>query len=66
MAEEKKKPLSREDVLRLIKENGGRSVGLDLSGKQFERGIDLTHLNLSGIILKEATLVNAHFEETAE
>jgi len=62
MAKEKEKPLTHGDVLRLIKENGGRSVGLDLSGKQFERGIDLTHLNLSGIILKEAILTDAHFE----
>ncbi len=29
MAEEKEKPLTREDVLRLIKENGGTAKGID-------------------------------------
>jgi hypothetical protein len=32
----KKNPYTRKDVLRLIEENGGRTVGLDLSGKYFE------------------------------
>lgn len=54
MAEEKQKPLTREDVLRLIEENGGTAEGLDLSGKEFEKGIDLRGLNLKGIILKKA------------
>lgn len=62
MAEEKEKPLTREDVLRLIKENGGKAVGLDLSGKEFESGIDLSKLNLSGIILEGAILTAAHLE----
>jgi len=67
MAKEKKKPLTREDVLRLIKENGGKAQGLDLSGKVFEDGIDLRKLarsgiSLSGIILKKADLRNAHLE----
>ncbi len=44
-------PYTREDVLRLIKENGGKAEGLDLSGKAFEQGIDLRGLNLKGIIL---------------
>ncbi len=52
----KENPLTREDVLRLIKENGGTAKGLDLSEKIFEEGIDLHGLNLKGIILKEAIL----------
>ena len=56
-------PFTREDVLRLIEENGGRAEGLDLSGKEFEEEVDLSHLDLYGIILKEAYLGNAHFEE---
>ena len=61
----KEKPLTREDVLRLIEENGGKTVGLDLSGKEFESGIDLSKLNLSGIILEGASLTDAHFEGSA-
>jgi len=49
-------------VLRLIKENGGIARGLDLSGMFFEKGIDLSKLNLRDIILKEAFLRDAHFE----
>jgi len=58
----KENPYSREDVLRLIEENGGTAKGLDLSGKVFEEGIDLRELDLKGIILRDATLVNAHLE----
>jgi len=36
---EESKPLTREDVIRLIEENGG-TVGLDLTGASM-RGIDL-------------------------
>ena len=53
----KESPFTREDVLRLIKENGGTAEGLDLSEKWFEKGIDLTELDLKGIIL-----INAHLE----
>ena len=63
MAGEKEKPLTREDVLRLIKENGGKAEGLDLSRKVFEKGIDLRRLNLEGIILKEAILWDITLEE---
>ncbi len=52
----KKKPYTRKDVLRLIKENGGTAKGLDLSRKVFKDGIKLRGLNLEGIILKEAIL----------
>jgi hypothetical protein len=59
VAEEKEKPLTREDVLKLIEENGGKAEGLDLSGKRFEEGIDLHELNLGGIILATAHLERA-------
>ena len=55
-------PYTREDVLKLIKENGGTAKGLDLSDKVFERGIDLRGFNLLGIILKKARLYSAHLE----
>lgn len=50
-----KKPYTREDVLRLIKKHGGPE-GLDLSGKTFEASINLSNLNLRGIILNGANL----------
>ena len=61
MAGEKENPFTREDVLRLIEENGGTAEGLDLSGKVFEKGIDLQGLNLEGIILRDAQFP-VHFE----
>ena len=51
----KENPFTREDVLRLIEENGGKADGLDLSEKVFEGGIDLSGLNLKGIILDGAS-----------
>jgi uncharacterized protein YjbI with pentapeptide repeats len=47
-------PYTREDVLRLIEENGGKAEGLDLSGKVFEERVDLSGLDLEGIILMDA------------
>ncbi|MBI2832707.1 MAG: pentapeptide repeat-containing protein [Chloroflexi bacterium] len=47
-------PYTREDVLRLIAEHGGTAKGLNLSKRFFEAGIDLSGLNLPGIILKDA------------
>ncbi|MDY7018700.1 MAG: pentapeptide repeat-containing protein [Chloroflexota bacterium] len=61
MAEEKEKPLTREDVLRLIEENGGKAEGLDLSEQTFVGAIDLSDLDLHGIILKDARFPT-HFE----
>jgi len=58
-----KNPYTRKDVLKLIKENGGTAKGLDLSGKIFEEGIDLSVLNLERIILKKASLHRAHLEK---
>jgi len=58
----KENPYTRDDVLRLIEENGGTAEGLDLSGKEFESGIDLSKLNLSGIILEGAILIDADLE----
>ncbi len=60
MAEEKRKPLTRKDVLRLIKEHGGPE-GLDLPGKVFEEAIDLSGQDLHGIILSKA-IFPVHFE----
>lgn len=57
MAEEKEKPLTREDVLRLIQENGGKAEGLDLSGA------NLSGLDLHGIILKGANLTGADLRD---
>ena len=51
--ETKENPYTREDVEAKIKEHGGPE-GLDLSGKEFEEGIDLHGLDLSRIILKGA------------
>lgn len=56
MAEEQDRPLTREDVLKRIEANGGTAKGLDLSGKVFEEGIDLSNLDLAGITLNNATL----------
>ncbi len=56
MAEEKEKPLTRDDVLRLIEENGGTAKGLDLSWRTFEEFIDLSELDLQGLILKKSNL----------
>ena len=61
MVEEKQKPLTREDVLKRIEENNGKTGGLDLSGRVFEEGIDLSDLDLHGIILKDARFPT-HFE----
>ena len=58
----KESPLTREDVLRLIQENGGTARGLDLSGKTFVEGIDLCGLALYQIILRDTTLKGAHLE----
>jgi hypothetical protein len=54
-------PYTREDVLRLIKENGGKAKGLDLSGKVFEQGIDLSKLNLAEITLSNAILFHPSY-----
>lgn len=61
MAGDKEKALTREDVLRLIRENGGKAEGLNLSGKSFVDLIDLSNLNLTGIALNNANLFRANF-----
>ncbi len=62
MAGEKEKPLTREDVLRLIEENGGKAEGLDLSNRRFVEPIDLSDLDLSGIKLINTHLFRANFD----
>ena len=59
----KKNPYTREDVLKLIKQNGGKAEGLDLSGKIFKRGINLKRINLDGMILRKTILRGAHLEK---
>ncbi len=59
MTEEKEKPLTREDVLRLIEQNGGNAKGLDLSTRNLEK-VDLSGLDLQGIILNEANIEEAN------
>jgi len=60
MATEKEKPLTRKDVEKKIEEHGGPKE-LDLSGKTFVEAIDLSDLDLHGIILKDARFPT-HFE----
>ena len=57
----KENPYTREDVLKLIEENGGTARSLDLSGKVFEAGIDLHDFDLKGIVLKDVQFP-VHFE----
>ena len=54
-------PFTREDVLRLIEENGGTAKGLDLSNRRFVEAIDLSDLDLHGIILNDVHLFRANF-----
>lgn len=58
----KENPYTREDMLRLIQENGGTAKGLDLSRKWFEKNIHLDDIDLSNIILKNAHLREAHMK----
>ena len=57
----KENPFTRQDVLGKIAENGGTARGLDLSGRVFEEGIDLSGQVLCGIVLSDALLVRANF-----
>ncbi len=61
MTEEKQKPLTREDVLKAIEENGGKAEGLDLSNRRFVEPIDLSDVDLSGIKLINTHLFRANF-----
>lgn len=57
------KPLTRDDVLRLIKEHGGQAHKVDLSGSNLE-GTDLSELDLRGIRLTDARLFGANFRNS--
>ena len=59
----KENPYTREDVLRLIEENGGTAEGLDLTGHRFEKRVRLRNLDLRGIILNQADLSEAYHRE---
>jgi len=61
MAKGKAKPLTRKALLAMIKRHG-KAEGLDLSRREFEENIDLSGLDLSGIILREALLWYARLE----
>ena len=56
-------PLSREDIERLIKVNGGTARDLDLTYRNL-RGLDLSEINLREIRLREADLNHADLRET--
>ncbi len=58
----KENPYTREDILRLIEENGGTAEGLDLSNCKFVQKIDLSGLDLCGIILHDTYLYHARFD----
>jgi uncharacterized protein YjbI with pentapeptide repeats len=62
MTEEKGKPLTCKDVIDAIARNGGSAWNLDLSESNFEQGVDLRALDLSGIILNKAALLRAKFD----
>jgi uncharacterized protein YjbI with pentapeptide repeats len=62
MAKGKAKPLTRKEVLAMIKRHGGKAEGLDLSRREFEENIDLSGLDLSGIHLNEALLWYARLD----
>jgi hypothetical protein len=53
-------PYTREDVLRLIEENGGKTGGLNLIGKTFKIGIKLNQTNLHGVIFNTSYLWGAN------
>ncbi len=59
-------PYTREDVLKLIEQNGGKAEGLDLSGKVFEEAVDLSGLDLRGIILNKARFLTPSEEAIIE
>ncbi len=63
MTKKKGKPLTREDVLKAIEDNGGKARGLHFSGKHFEAGIDLRGVNLEGIIFKGVHLLRAKLQK---
>jgi len=55
------KPLTRKDVEAMIKRHG-KAEGLDLSRREFAENVDLSQLDLSGVLLYEASLWYAHLE----
>lgn len=60
----KENPYTREDVLQAIEGNGGTARGLDLIGRWFENGIDLSELDLKRAWLGVAHLEGANFRDT--
>jgi len=62
MAKAKAKTLTRKEVLAMIRRHGGKAEGLDLSRREFAENTDLSGLDLSGILLNEASLWYAYLE----
>jgi uncharacterized protein YjbI with pentapeptide repeats len=62
MAKAPAKTLTRKDLLRHIARHGKKAEGLDLSRREFEENINLSQLDLSGIMLREASLWYARLE----
>jgi uncharacterized protein YjbI with pentapeptide repeats len=60
----KAKPLTRKALMATIRRHGGKAEGLDLSRREFVENIDLSGLDLSGIVLREALLWYAQLEGT--
>jgi uncharacterized protein YjbI with pentapeptide repeats len=54
-------PFVRKDVLNLVRKNGGKAEGLNLSNRRFVEEIDLSGLDLQGIILNEVSLFRVNF-----
>ena len=59
--EKDKKVLNREDLIDFIKRKGGATQALDLSGSKFVDCVDLSDLDLSGIIFNDCRLFRANF-----
>ena len=59
----KENPRTREDILKLIEKNNGTAKGLNLSECRLPVDIDLSNLDLSGIILDNAKLSECHLED---
>jgi hypothetical protein len=58
----KESPYTRDDVLKLIEEHGGKAEGLDLSWQYFKKRINLNQINLEGIILNNTDLRGANIK----
>lgn len=58
----KAKPMTRKSLLNMMQRHGKNAEGLDLSRREFEENTELSQLDLSGIMLREASLWYARLE----